>query len=69
MPGDRVVIPSTIACGNCAYCRAGYYAHANPNGAKAGTPCFGGPTDSGPFNGLQAAKLASPSLMWANEVA
>ncbi len=20
--GDRVVIPSTIACGNCAYCRA-----------------------------------------------
>ena len=33
--GDRVVIPSTIACGNCAYCRAGYFAQcdvANPNG-------------------------------------
>src|SRR5262245_53460018 len=31
--GDRVVIPSTIACGNCSYCRAGYYAQcdvANP---------------------------------------
>src|SRR5207248_4074878 len=31
--GDRVVIPSTIACGVCAYCRAGYYAQcdkANP---------------------------------------
>jgi threonine dehydrogenase-like Zn-dependent dehydrogenase len=24
--GDRVVIPSTIACGFCSYCRAGYYA-------------------------------------------
>src|SRR5512146_3550354 len=23
--GDRVVIPSTIACGSCVYCRAGYY--------------------------------------------
>ncbi len=22
-PGDRVVIPSTIACGYCSYCRAG----------------------------------------------
>ena len=21
--GDRVVIPSTIGCGNCSYCRAG----------------------------------------------
>src|SRR5918995_547746 len=24
--GDRVVIPSTIACGNCSYCREGFYA-------------------------------------------
>jgi threonine dehydrogenase-like Zn-dependent dehydrogenase len=24
--GDRVVIPSTIACGNCSYCRSGYTA-------------------------------------------
>jgi threonine dehydrogenase-like Zn-dependent dehydrogenase len=55
--GDRVVIPSTIACGNCAYCRYGYYAQcdvANPNGPHAGTAFFGGPEDSGPFNGLQA---------------
>jgi len=22
--GDRVVIPSTIACGKCSYCQAGY---------------------------------------------
>lgn len=56
-PGDRVVIPSTIACGNCSYCRCGYYAQcdkANPNGPDAGTAFFGGPKTSGPFDGLQA---------------
>jgi threonine dehydrogenase-like Zn-dependent dehydrogenase len=55
--GDRVVIPSTIACGCCSYCRDGYFAQcdqANPNGASAGTAFFGGPQSSGPFNGLQA---------------
>ena len=61
--GDRVVIPSTIACGTCSYCRAGYYAqcdNANPNGANAGTAFFGGPKASGPFNGLQAEKARIP---------
>ncbi|OFZ56593.1 MAG: glutathione-dependent formaldehyde dehydrogenase [Bdellovibrionales bacterium RIFOXYC1_FULL_54_43] len=56
-PGDRVVIPSTIACGNCSYCRAGYFSQcdqANPNGKTAGTAFYGGPRNSGPFNGLQA---------------
>jgi threonine dehydrogenase-like Zn-dependent dehydrogenase len=55
--GDRVVIPSTIACGACSYCRAGYQSQcdkANPNGKQAGTAFFGGPVQSGPFNGLQA---------------
>ncbi len=55
--GDRVVICSTIACGVCSYCRAGYYAmcdRANPNGPQAGTAFFGGPAMTGPFNGLQA---------------
>ena len=59
--GDRVVIPSTIACGNCSYCRAGYYAqcdHANPNGQS--TAFFGGPKESGSFNGLQAEKARVP---------
>src|SRR5437016_4078879 len=62
-PGDRVVIPSTIACGNCSYCRAGYYAQcdrANPNGPTAGTAFFGGPKSSGPFDGLQAEKASVP---------
>jgi threonine dehydrogenase-like Zn-dependent dehydrogenase len=55
--GDRVVIPSSIACGSCSYCRAGYQAQcdvANPNGPQLGTAFFGGPRSSGPFNGLQA---------------
>jgi threonine dehydrogenase-like Zn-dependent dehydrogenase len=55
--GDRVVIPSTIACGYCSYCRDGYYSqcdNSNPNGPESGTAFFGGPESSGPFNGLQA---------------
>lgn len=61
--GDRVVIPSTIACGNCSYCRAGYYAQcddANPNGKQAGTAFFGGPANTGSFHGLQAEKARIP---------
>ena len=57
VPGDRVVIPSTIGCGACSYCRAGYYSQcdvANPNGAGAGTCFFGGPQSTGPINGLQS---------------
>jgi threonine dehydrogenase-like Zn-dependent dehydrogenase len=62
-PGDRVVIPSTIACGVCSYCRAGYYAQcdsANPNGPESGTAFFGGPKETGPFDGLQAEKARIP---------
>lgn len=61
--GDRVVIPSTIGCGSCSYCRTGYYAQcdeANPNGSSAGTAFFGGPKDSGPFQGLQAEYARIP---------
>src|SRR5579884_1708982 len=38
--GDRVVVPSTVGCGSCNYCRAGYQSQcdvANPNGPNAGT--------------------------------
>lgn len=61
--GDRVVIPSTISCGYCSYCRAGYFSqcdNANPNGARAGTAFFGGPQSSGSFDGLQAEKARIP---------
>jgi len=61
--GERVVIPSTIACGYCSYCRAGYFAqcdNANPNGRQAGTAFYGGPPSAGGFQGLQAEKARIP---------
>ncbi len=61
--GDRVLIPSTIACGYCSYCRAGYNAqcdNANPNGKNAGTSFFGGPKTTGPIDGLQAEYARIP---------
>lgn len=61
--GDRVVVPSTIACGNCSYCRAGFYSqcdNANPNGPSAGTAFYGGPATTGPFNGMQAEFVRVP---------
>lgn len=63
VPGDRVLISPTIACGNCAYCRSGYYSQcdvSNPNGPLAGTAFFGGPASSGPFQGLQAERVRVP---------
>lgn len=62
-PGDRVVICSTIACGACSYCRAGYFSQcdkANPNGPEAGTSFFGGPEQTGPIDGLQAERARIP---------
>lgn len=61
--GDRVVVCSTIGCGHCSYCRAGYYAQcdrANPNGKDAGTCFFGGPAMTGPIDGLQAEYARIP---------
>jgi threonine dehydrogenase-like Zn-dependent dehydrogenase len=62
-PGDRVVVPSTIGCGYCSYCLAGYYSqcdNANPNGPAAGTAFFGGPESTGAINGLQAEYARIP---------
>ncbi|KAA9150306.1 glutathione-dependent formaldehyde dehydrogenase [Amycolatopsis acidicola] len=62
-PGDRVVVCSTVGCGTCAYCRAGYYAQcdvANPQGPGAGTCFFGGPEGTGPVDGLQAEYARIP---------
>lgn len=59
----RVVVPSTIGCGSCSYCRSGYYSQcdiANPNGPSAGTAFFGGPEESGPFSRLQAERARIP---------
>jgi threonine dehydrogenase-like Zn-dependent dehydrogenase len=65
-PGDRVVVTSSIACGACSYCRAGYFAQcdtANPNGPSAGTCFFGGPEATGPVDGLQAEYARVPYAM------
>jgi threonine dehydrogenase-like Zn-dependent dehydrogenase len=65
-PGDRVVVPSTICCGACSYCRAGYTAQcdrANPHGPLGGTAIFGGPEPAGPFDGMQAGFVRVP---WAS---
>ncbi|HEY8504324.1 MAG TPA: zinc-dependent alcohol dehydrogenase, partial [Gemmataceae bacterium] len=62
-PGDRVVIPSTIACGYCSYCRSGYHSqcdNANPKGRRAGSAFFGGPEAAGAFHGLQAERARVP---------
>lgn len=59
--GDRVVVPSTIACGYCSYCRDGYHAqcdNSNPDGPLAGTAFFGG--GIGDFEGLQAELARIP---------
>ena len=61
--GDRVVIPSTVGCGNCSYCRTGYSAQcddANPQGPTAGTVFFGGPEAAGGLDGLQAEYARVP---------
>ncbi|MBV8803368.1 MAG: alcohol dehydrogenase catalytic domain-containing protein, partial [Gammaproteobacteria bacterium] len=61
--GDRVIVPSTIACGYCRLCQKGYFAQcekANPNGPESGTAFFGGPKTSGPFQGCQAEFVRVP---------
>lgn len=60
-PGDRVVICSTISCGYCSYCRAGYHAQCdNANPVGPGTAFFGGPKDVGGYHGLQAERARIP---------
>lgn len=61
--GDRVVVPSTVGCGSCNYCRAGYFAQcdtANPAGPLVGTVFFGGPESNGGLDGLQAEYARIP---------
>ena len=61
--GDRVIIPSTVGCGRCNYCRAGYFSqcnNANPGGPMGGTVFFGGPETNGGLDGLQAEYARIP---------
>lgn len=62
-PGDRVIIPSTLGCGSCNYCRAGFYSQCNrmnEAGPLGGTVFFGGPEAAGGLDGLQAEYARVP---------
>ena len=62
-PGDRVVIPSTIACDACFQCRMGLYDQcdvANPNGPLYGSTFYGGTQTMGAIDGLQAEYARIP---------
>src|SRR3712207_1271939 len=59
-PGDRVVIASTIGCGFCSYCRAGYYAQCDTTEPAGGTAFFGGPEAAGAYDGMQAEYVRVP---------
>lgn len=63
VPGDRVLLSSVLGCGSCCYCRTGYFAQcddANPKGPRSGTAFYGGPAQTGPFQGLQAEYTCVP---------
>jgi threonine dehydrogenase-like Zn-dependent dehydrogenase len=57
--GQRVVIPSTVGCGECQFCRRELYSqcdNANPGGKLAGSVFYGGPEATGNLPGFQAEK-------------
>ena len=61
--GDRVVICSTIGCGSCNYCRAGYYAqcyNANSNGPRRGHRILRRPRGDRPVRRLAGREGAHP---------
>lgn len=59
--GDKVVGTSSIACGECFYCKMSLYSqcdNANPNGKTSAF--FGSPKKAGGFQGSQAEYLRVP---------
>lgn len=60
-PGDRVLVPSTIACGYCSFCTQGLYAQCeNANSLTRSTAFFGGPRDAGGYQGGDAEYVRVP---------
>ena len=57
--GDRVIVPSTIGCGTCFYCKKELYSQCDTM-AKDETAFYGGPIGTGDFNGMQAEKVRVP---------
>jgi threonine dehydrogenase-like Zn-dependent dehydrogenase len=61
--GDRVVISATVACGECAYCRAGFFAQCvrlNPDGRGVGGVYLGGPGGDPAVDGCHAEFVRVP---------
>ena len=60
-PGDKVIGLSSMACGDCFYCRMQLYSqceNANPNSDS--TAFFGSPKEGGSFQGAQAEYIRVP---------
>jgi len=61
-PGDRVVVPFNIACGDCFFCRRGLTAsceRTNPN-SSLGSGCFGYSHMTGGYEGAHAQYVRVP---------
>ncbi len=61
-PGDRVLVPFNIACGECYFCRKGLFANchnANPNATAMGA-AFGYSHSTGGYDGGQAEYVRVP---------
>ncbi|MBI4497243.1 MAG: glutathione-dependent formaldehyde dehydrogenase [Chloroflexi bacterium] len=58
--GDRVLVPTTIACGWCFFCRRGDFSQCD-NATPSKTPgWFGGPEQAGAYPGGQAELVRVP---------
>lgn len=58
--GDRVIVPSTIGCGFCDYCKRQLYSQCDTMSGKEGTAFYGGPMGTGDCSGMQAEKVRVP---------
>lgn len=57
--GDRVIVPSTIGCGSCYYCKKEIYSQCDTT-SKTSSAFYGGPVEAGDFPGMQAEKVRVP---------
>jgi len=66
--GDRVVVPFTISCGECFFCKRGFYSgceRSNPNADKASKFCLATPIFSADIQAARPNTSASPTPMSA----
>ncbi|GCE24204.1 alcohol dehydrogenase catalytic domain-containing protein [Dictyobacter kobayashii] len=64
--GDRVIVPSIMACGSCSHCRADDYAHCdqtNPNERVTDASFFNRQKEHGPWAEKVRVPLANINLL------